>query len=177
METQVYAAGTGSSNGCRFPVGRDGELKARGDVALLTVPSDGRMRQAQGHLLSLVALNNERPIDQDAVERVRALAGYVPEPVLPAGVFTETEEGLPLELNQRSSIGYKYVKAKGDHFIVAPSTSSHKANIRRYFQSGERQYATALDAASDLARRVRLEDERLADVRLAEKARGRRHRR
>ena len=52
-------------------------------------------------------------------------------------------------------------------------STSFKANVRKkYFQSGERQYATALDAASDLARQVRLEDERLAekDRHRAEKA-------
>ena len=157
---QVYAVATGSSNGGRLPVARDGELKSNGEVALLTVPSGCRIRQAQGHLRSLVALDNERPFDQAAINGVRALAGYAPEPELPAGVVTETDDGLPLELNQKSNTGYKYVMAKRGRFIVTPTTSSHKADVRKYFQSGARQYATALDAASDLARQVRLVDER-----------------
>lgn len=158
MEIQVYAVATGSSNGGRLPVAPDGKLKSVGEVALLTVPSKHGIRQAQGHLRSLVALNNERPSDQDAVDWVRELAGYVPEPELPAGFVTETDNGLPLELNPKSSTGYKYVHARQDHFVVIPSTTA-KYKIRKYF-GPTRQYATALHAASDFALRVRLEDER-----------------
>ena len=155
---------TGSSNGNRLPLDKTGELKTVGEVGLLTIPGDGGIYESQGYLCSLVQLDNELPFDQAAVNDARALAGYEPPPEFPEDFVTETSDGLPLAINTRSG-GYLGVYDLGGSFTVR-LPQSFSSYVRKYFKT-RRTYATALDAATEIARRVKSE----ADIRAASIAR------
>ena len=156
---QVYAVATCSSNGSRLPLDTFGAPKSVGEVGLLAIPGDGGIGWAQGHLRSLVLRNEDLRFDQASVEAVRSLAGHVPPPEPPAGFVTKSEDGYQLMLAPKSASGYSYVSEQvGGYFRVSPPTS-FPSKVRRDLQTAG-AYATALEAASDIARR--LERERLS---------------
>ena len=97
-------------------------------------------------------------------EALGSVSSNVPPPELPADFVTEIDDGLPLELNASSKTGYKCVQEVKGHFTVNPGPS-FKARVRKYFQG--KKYATALDAASALARKAKETDDALARVNAA----------
>ena len=151
---QVYAVATGSSNGGRLPLDTFGELRSVREVGLLTIPGDGGIGRAQGHLRSLVLRNEDLLFDQASVDAVRSLAGHAPPPEPPAAFVTKSEDGHQLLLAPKSASGYSYVTKTLHGFIVNPS-KSFPSKVRRSLQV--QTYATAPEAASDIVRKLELE--------------------
>ena len=171
MGIQVYAVYTGSSNGDRLPLDKHGALRSLGEVGLLTLPGDAGIGLAQGTLRSLVKLNERLCFDRGAVDEVRSLAGWEPPPELDAAFVTEVD-GLPLMLSSSSASGYKYVilRAGDGTYKVAPP-DSFPWRVRRDLKVPT--YATALEAASDIVRKIAKDRERQAALSLAKKERKR----
>ena len=102
----------------------------------------------------------------DAVDEARDLAGWEPPPELDAAIVTEVD-GLPLMLNPSSTTGYKHVTRRLNMTYRVAPPDSFPANTRRFLKGAT--YATALEAASDIVRKVTKERERVAAVNKVQK--------